>query len=47
MRYSAKSMIAVISLAILMSACPGHYNPRMHVHETPAKPIHVKQKYYH
>ena len=47
MHHSAKSIIAVISLAILMSACQGHYNPRLHVDETPAKPGHVKQKYYH
>jgi hypothetical protein len=47
MRYSAKSIIAVIGFTILVSACQGHYNPRLHVDEAPAKPGHVKQKYYH
>jgi len=47
MRYSAKSIIAVIGFTILVSAFQGYYNPRLHVDETPAKPGHVKKKYYH
>ncbi len=47
MRNSAKSIIAIIGLAFLVTACQGHYNPRSHVDDTPAKPGHVKQKYYH
>ena len=43
MRYSAKSIIAVIGFTILVSACQGHYNPRLHFNKALAKPGHVKQ----
>jgi hypothetical protein len=46
MCYTAKSIIAVTGSTILVSACQGHYNPRLHVDEAPAKLGHVKQKYY-
>ena len=46
-RYSAKLIIAVIGFTILVGACQGNYNPRLHVDEALAKPGHVKQKYYH
>lgn len=44
---SPKSMFVLIGLAVLASACQGHYNPRVHVDEIPAKPGHVQHKYYH
>jgi hypothetical protein len=47
MRNPAKPIIAIIGIEFLMTADQGHYNPRSHVHESPAKPGHMKQKHYH
>jgi len=40
-------MIVVVGAAFLFGGCQGHYNPRKHIDETTAQPVHVKSKYYH
>ncbi len=42
-----KQMFALLCVAFLFGACQGHYNPKKHIDETPARPGHVKTKYYH
>lgn len=37
---------AAATLALFLTACQGHYNPRLHVDDAPPPPGHVKQYYY-
>lgn len=33
-------------LGLFLAACQGHYNPRLHVDDTPPPPGQVKQHWY-
>ena len=44
---AVKATVLGAALALLLAACQGHYNPRLHVDETKPAPGHVKTKYYH
>ena len=44
---TAKVTVTGAVLALFLTACQGHYNPRLHVDDTPPPPGHVKQQWYH